>query len=196
MEQVNTVRLAKVISFSQESSGAPHVEVQPAITNNRGEKLPIIVRVPVVYPMSSSKQMGVAYPLAAGDYVVLLFNQESLDEWLSNGGEQEPYDVRSFDLSDAMAVPGIVPLNNDFVDLSDSHYVRVGDISSSGNNARLELTDKVRLGNNTVDLVSVLYQLLAALETTFTVTSLGSQPLSSAATIGGLKTTLAAIKAE
>ena len=194
LSSINTVRIAEVVSFGQSSTGAPLVEARPLITGASGAPFPSIIRVPVVYPMSGSRQMGIAYSLEVGDVVVLLFNQESLDEWLEHGGPQEAEDTRTFDLSDAIAVPGIVPRNNDFVALPDSDYVRVGDLSSAGTNARLELTDKVWLGNDTVNLLAILEDLLTALESTIVATSLGSQPLSSATTISGLKTTLATIK--
>lgn len=192
---INTVRVACVKAFKQEANGAPYVEVQPCIYS-RGEQLPILVRVPVVYPMSSSGQSGIAFSLRTGDYVVLLFNQESLDEWLSFGGDRDPHDIRVFDLSDAIAVPGIIPLNHDFISLDTTDYVCVGDVSSTSTGLRLEIspTGKIKLGDGTNDVLKVLSDLLSTLSTTLVATSLGPQPLSTVAQMGALKTQIDLIR--
>jgi hypothetical protein len=65
----------------------------------------VISAVPVVFPRTSKSM--VHFPLAAGDGVLLVFAQRSLEDWLFKGGETVPTDPRKFDLTDAIAIPGL-----------------------------------------------------------------------------------------
>ncbi len=72
--------------------------------------IPVIENVPVVF--TSSKSSIVSTPLKQGDGCLLIFSQRSLDEWLSKGGDILPKDPRTFDLSDAICIPGLFPFND------------------------------------------------------------------------------------
>lgn len=63
------------------------------------------------------------FPVKKGDTVMIVMADRSLDRWLSQGGEVTPDDRRQHDLSDAIAVPGLVP----FADFG-------GQVESSENN--------------------------------------------------------------
>lgn len=73
------------------------------------ESLPVIVDVPVVWPRSSNASM--TFPVNKGDYVLLLFAERSIERFLASGGEQEPGDMRKYDLTDAIAIPGLYPFS-------------------------------------------------------------------------------------
>ncbi len=73
------------------------------------QSMPIIDRVPVIFP--SSEGFSMTFPLKPGDTVLLVFSERSLENWLVKGGEQEPGDPRKFDLTDAIAIPGIKPFS-------------------------------------------------------------------------------------
>lgn len=67
---------------------------------------PAIHNVPVAFPGGGS--FSITWPLAEGDSVLLVFSSRSLDEWRTvAGAAHEPKDLRRFDLSDAVAVPGL-----------------------------------------------------------------------------------------
>jgi hypothetical protein len=74
------------------------------------QALPEITNVPVIFPRSSSFSMH--YPLNQGDNVMILFSERSIDQWLTSGGEITPLDSRKFDLSDAIAIPGLYPFSS------------------------------------------------------------------------------------
>lgn len=74
------------------------------------QSLPEITNVPVIFPRSSTFSMH--YPLNQGDNVMLLFSERSIDQWLNQGGEITPLDTRKFDLSDAIAIPGLFPFSS------------------------------------------------------------------------------------
>lgn len=77
------------------------------------ERLPVINDVPVIFPGSGGTR--VKFPIAKGDTVFLTFASSSLDRWLVTGGEVDPADERRHDLSDAVAIPGLM----DFAHVSD-----------------------------------------------------------------------------
>jgi len=69
--------------------------------------MPVVPDVPVVWPRSGGAQMTM--PVRRGDTVLLVFTDRSIDRWLAQGGNVTPDDRRQHDLSDAVAVPGLVP---------------------------------------------------------------------------------------
>lgn len=70
------------------------------------ESMPVIPDVPLVWPRAGGAQLTM--PVKRGDGVLLVFADRSLDNWLSQGGEIEPNDPRQHDVSDAVAIPGLV----------------------------------------------------------------------------------------
>jgi hypothetical protein len=78
--------------------------------------------VPVVFPASGVASL--TFPLNAGDTVLLVFAERSMEKWLPAGGAAETTVNRLHDLGDAIAIPGLFPLNR---------------TSDAGNNADLQL---------------------------------------------------------
>lgn len=73
--------------------------------------MPLIVEVPVVWPRS--KTASLTFPLNEGDYVFLIYCERNIDRFLSQGGVQDPDDPRKYDLTDAVAIPGLYPFSED-----------------------------------------------------------------------------------
>lgn len=69
------------------------------------EDYPVIPNVPVIWPRTAD--FALAAPMNRGDQVLLVFIERSMDEWLSEGGTPTPVDRRKFNLSDAVAIPGL-----------------------------------------------------------------------------------------
>lgn len=88
------------------------VTAKPALpkqlANGQTLAAPLIVAVPVCWPIADAGQAMITVPLKPGDPVVLHFSQRSLENWLS-GSDQAPDDPRQFDLSDAFATPVMRP---------------------------------------------------------------------------------------
>lgn len=107
LSDVNTAMPGKVVSVD-----GNRVVVKPtmpkALANGQSLEAPNIVRVPVVWPMAQGGRLGLTMPLRPGDGVLLVFSQRGLEGWLS-GQETAPDDPRRFDLSDAIAIPGLLP---------------------------------------------------------------------------------------
>ncbi len=101
--------------------------------------LPIIVDVPVVFP--GTDKVGFQFPIKKGDKVLIVFSQRSLDQYLSNGGDVDPLDTRKFDLSDAVAIPGLYPFNkNGFADNNEDLFIK--------NDGR-----KIKIGEDTIETI-------------------------------------------
>ena len=99
--------------------------------------MPVVPDVPVVWPRSGGAQMTM--PVRRGDTVLLVFTDRSIDRWLAQGGDVTPDDRRQHDLSDAVAVPGLVP------------FADFGDVEPSENNDDVLLRyagSKVRVKQN------------------------------------------------
>lgn len=79
------------------------------------ESIPVIRDVPVCFPRAG--RFFVAFPLAKGDFVQLLFNERSIDQFFEKGSEVHPIDLSTHDFNGAVAYPGMVtkgtPLGED-----------------------------------------------------------------------------------
>jgi hypothetical protein len=86
-------------------------------------EIPIIENVPVVFPRTS--RSGTTFPLKKGDKCLIVFSQRAMERYLSSGEDSEPGDKRKFDLTDAIAIPGLfsfvegsIASNNDDMEIS------------------------------------------------------------------------------
>lgn len=70
------------------------------------EDLPRLLNVPVVFPGAGG--FSVTFPIAAGDYVLVMFCEVPVGEWLASEGS-DPMDERRHSLAGAIAIPGIRP---------------------------------------------------------------------------------------
>lgn len=152
------------------------------------EEIQPIPSVPVVFPTSGG--VGLTYPVKAGDGCLILFSERSLDLWLSTGGVVTPDDPRKFALSDAICLPGLQPfVSGDYPVDNDNVRLKQGEAQFVINN-----DNKLAIGNDAAELLDLFDQLLQALITTTTATSIGNQPLSEVPTFNEIKSTLAQIK--
>lgn len=106
---INCIHTALPAVVTKYDPTGPKVEVKPQIkrvyTDGTVIPLPVIVSVPVVFPRTA--RFRFSYPLEEGDGVLLVFSERSLETWLARGQDVEPQDRRKFDLSDAIAIPGL-----------------------------------------------------------------------------------------
>lgn len=110
-------RIVEYDSAEQNATVQPVVRssYRDADTDERETYLPEpIANVPVRFPQGhddSGNLYAIVWPLSPDDWVTLEFQSRSLDEWLSTGqADVTPEDLRRFDLSDCIAVPGPSPL--------------------------------------------------------------------------------------
>lgn len=110
-DRIHTCLPGQVIKYDYQTSKA---EVKPCLKQKFSDgttcDLPVVVNVPVVWPRAGNSMIH--FPLKKDDYVLLVFCERSLDFWLSKGGTTEPGDVRQFDLTDGIAIPGLYPFSS------------------------------------------------------------------------------------
>lgn len=105
LESMYTAMPGVIVSYSPSTCRAI---VKPAVakkmTNGDPLEPPQIEDVPVSWPVTMSGKCFMSAPMQAGDSVLLVFAQRSIEHWKS-GSNEAPRDPRWHDLSDCFAVP-------------------------------------------------------------------------------------------
>lgn len=164
-------------------------EVKPSIQkkyyNGKVTGMPIITNVPIVF--SRSKDSFFKFPLKAGDGVLLIFSERSLERWLSVGGIVEPGSNRKFDITDCIAIPGLFSFAEPAPETGNNLVVqhKNGQFVINENN-------KIAFGNNDEELLSIINDFLGDIKSI----TYGGNPLDPAGVIliNNLKTRLDKIK--
>ena len=92
----------------------PRISVQPAFMRVMSDNesvpvtLPLLEDVPVIFP--GGGDFLLTFDLTLGSCVLLIVAQRALDTWMQTGSTADPVLNRMLDLSDAIAIPGLVPL--------------------------------------------------------------------------------------
>jgi hypothetical protein len=111
----------KVESYDSEKQTA---NIQPLVSRpvllDDGSKtideLPVIPNVPIAF--SRGGGYFLTFPLAKGDNVLLVCCDRSIDKYKSSDGKTQidPVDIRTNDISDAVAIPGFYTNSNSIKD--------------------------------------------------------------------------------
>jgi hypothetical protein len=111
--------------------------------DDEADMLPIIEDVPLV--LFGSGDMWMTVDISVGSYVLLLVSERAIETWLDQGGIVDPQRNRIFDLSDAIAIPGINPYPDILPGLaSDAITLRLRDNTAS---ITLETDGTITLSN-------------------------------------------------
>ncbi len=167
---IHTAMPATIIDFDAKTCKAT---VQPSLNKKylSGEvAFPKIENVPVIFPRG--KDFFLTFPVQNNDSCLLIFSERSIDLWKSFGGQLTPDDRRKFDLSDAIAIPGLYSFNDVLEGVSGDDFV----ISYSGSKITIrksgeisiETSNKIAIGNQTSELLDILSRLLGELSTSLT----------------------------
>ena len=97
---------------------------------------PLLLQCPVFTLFGGAGFLSM--PVSVGDNCIVLFNDRQIDEWLFSGDGKVPNLSRIHDLSDAIAIVGIRPLNN-----SIANFITDGVRLSYNDTATLDLKDKL-----------------------------------------------------
>lgn len=116
MSQVHTSVPGVIISFdpaTQTATVQSSVKKYATLEDTKQSVVaPQIVKCPVVVPHSQTAGFAVTTPVKAGDAVLLLFAETSIDNWQERGGPQEPVEStvsRQHDITDCIALVGLSP---------------------------------------------------------------------------------------
>lgn len=106
--ELHTSLPAKIVSYNAAKQLA---DVQPTLKRRYeddadAKPLPVIPNVPVRHPVASGGSARIHMPVKAGDPVLLIFCERSLDRWKGTTDAVDPGDRRRHDLTDAFALVG------------------------------------------------------------------------------------------
>lgn len=105
MSNINTCLPATIETYDPATKKASVKPLLKRTLNGQEIDTPVIENVPIIFPCTATAV--VSLPINTGDGCLLVFSQRSIDDWLSKGGNIAPTDPRLFDLSDAIAIPGL-----------------------------------------------------------------------------------------
>lgn len=177
---IHTAFPGKVISYDYTQKKAV---IQPQInkkyTDGTVQAMPILNNVPVIFPFASGA--SITFPVNEGDYCLVLCCERSIDEWLTTARQAAPNDPRKLDISDAVAIMGLLPFtetspadnNTDFLISYQGSKIRIKENGA----IVIQTSDTVAIGSQAVELLQTLITLLNS----FTAFS-GSDPYPTVAT--------------
>lgn len=124
---VHTCMPGRVVSYDAKTQKAViKPTIKRLIVHEDGEELlealPEIPDVPIFFGRGGG--FFITFPLEPGDLVELRFSERSLDNYLSGEGDDtDPDEFRMFDLSDAIATPGLYPFKRAIKDIHTANLV-------------------------------------------------------------------------
>jgi len=166
-------------------------EVDPGQMDTK--ELEQVFNVLVVFPVFNGGKSFIHFPLKTGDKGLILFTSRSIEEYILSKGETYPvYDFRHHCLSDAIFMPGGLP-----VGLAVSN-VNADDVIIQHDKVRIELKEngKVAIKNDTNELLAIMDELIQDLISAKTLTMMGPQPFTpdTLVALNAAKTKLATLK--
>ena len=161
--------------------------------------LPVISSVPVVWPRGGDASL--TFPLGKGDGVLLVFAERSIETWLaaSKGTDADPGEPRRFDLSDAIAIPGLNPFTvPGLAEDADSALFKYKDFK-----VKISKDGKIAIGSGSNEMCAIISDLCVqfnklcnTLSTAQTPTFIGPQFLIQGPQIGAMSADIQQIKAK
>lgn len=154
-------------------NGDGTVSIQPllkrAYASGVVKALPVIQNVMVNVPRGTD--YWIKLPVAVGDTGVALFCERSLDKWGVAGGQIDPGDSRTHDLSDPVFIPGVYPKNAPLAGDATDLVVHNGSAE-----ATLKKAGKFQFKGSSEELLSILDDLTDTLINALVLTGIGPEP--------------------
>lgn len=128
LANVHTATVAKVTAVNGKTINCTPVIAR--VVEGKSVPLPEFKDVPPVFLRGGGSYT--AYPIAVGDYALLIFTERCFDAWYNGAGDgQPPVDYRMHDYSDGFAIVGLHPFGT-AIEIP-SVIERVGDSEVTGN---------------------------------------------------------------
>ncbi len=126
LREMNTSAPGVIVSYDGVTNRAVvRASLPKRLADNSDLPAPQIVSVPVIWPEAGGAI--ITMPIRPGDGVLLNFSQRGLDNWLS-GTEGTSDDPRAFDMTDAIATPGLRAMPTGPVD-TDNMVISFGGVT-------------------------------------------------------------------
>ncbi len=195
LSSIHTAFPAKVLSYSVSDQKA---NVQPLIKkvykDEKVESYPVIPSVPIMFPRTATALISL--PIKKGDLVLVIIMERSIDQWLESSGEESrPTSNRRFDLSDAIAIPGLYPFGSSSDADPDAILIKNGLTT-----IKIDADGKLEMGSASAQLLDIIDQTLSELQALQIIipsgSSAGTYPISptNVTNLAAIQTLLATIK--
>lgn len=189
--QMHTCLPAEIVKYDYtEQKAQVKILLRKQLKDGQVYTYPEITNVPVMFPRANN--FSIHYPLNAGDKVAVFFSERSLDEWLEKGGTVTPTDPRKFDLSDAIAIPGLYPFSDSSpAEDNENFIIQIG-------SAKLKMAPDGTFcfHGASEELMGIIDELFTLLENTTVNTSLGPQPFLNVLSYTALKARFETLKGD
>lgn len=113
VNEVHTALPGRIVSYDA-SKGTATIQPIGKFKTAKGKVLeyPMATEVPIVFPFCYRASVGIAFPVMKGDTCLLIVSEVELDEWRSGAASEGSL---RFDLTNAIAIPGLLKSNNRIV---------------------------------------------------------------------------------
>ena len=139
LADVHTATIARVTAVNAKTINCRPVTAR--VVDGRSIPLPEFVDVPVWVVQGGGSYT--AYPVAVGDYALLIFTERAFDRWWAGQDNQPPPELRMHDYSDGIALVGLNPLGSAITipstilqqgdTVQNGDYTHTGDLTRTGN---------------------------------------------------------------
>lgn len=154
---LNCSKIGEIVSFDSAKKTAEIKILIKKLINGNYVSYPAFVDVPVFTLQGGGG--SIQMPIAAGDQCLVVFSDNNFDTWFSTGNESNPFDNRSHDLSDAIAIVGLNSLR------SNLENYPANEVRLNYNNTRLAIkSGKLNLQNTTTSLLQILTDLINGIQ--------------------------------
>lgn len=172
---LNCVKMGQVTAFDGAKKTATiQILFKRQLPDGTAVSYPVLLDCPVFTLQGGGGFLQM--PIAAGDQCIVLFSDRSIDNWFQNGTQAVPSSTRMHDMSDAIALVGINPLNSSLPTYPTNKVVLsyMGskfELTSTGWNfigtgsAEIDLAGTiVTIKNNVTTLLTLLNGLITVIE--------------------------------
>ena len=128
---INCVQIGKIEKVNDNQTVEIQIQVKRRVNDDVTKDYPLLVDCP--YFVLSGGGAYIDMPIKKGDYCLILFNDRNIDNWWSTENVKEPQDRRKHNLSDGIALVGIMP-DSKALD-NDGTFVRILGTSGPGSEA-------------------------------------------------------------
>lgn len=137
---VHTAIIGRIERYDHQKQVA---DIQPVL-KNKDQSLPLLIDVPMLFPRAGG--FFISLPIQAGDFVQVIFNETSIDDFLTEISSRIDSAGR-FTLQGAVAIPGTYPQTKALQGAHKANFVAGKD---SGVQIHID-GEKIRLGSETAD---------------------------------------------
>lgn len=139
LDDVHTIIPGQIVQYYGHTQRKAKVKLMVKLrnVNNQIVEIQPIDDVPVIFP--GTKSFSFLFPLNKGDGVLVLFSEASIGAFLSGNVVADADDLNRFNLTDAIAIPGLWSFKN--VPQSTTHIIELnaaGQLEISGTTLKLK----------------------------------------------------------